>query len=138
MDDSTYVGKLRLVVTGDRLLISPLSAGERTHTGLYLPDSAVDGKKVSSGWVDAVGPGYPVANPIPPDEEPWKQQSRPALQFIPLQARKGDFAMYVKSAAYELSLEGKTFFVVPYSAVLVLLREDWDDHALPAAPEAEG
>ncbi len=137
MDDSTYVGKLRLVVTGDRLLIAPLSAGERTHTGLYLPDSAADGKKVSSGWVEAVGPGYPVASPVAPDEEPWKQPSRPQLQFIPLQARKGDFAMYVKSSAYELNLEGKTFFVVPYSAVLVLLREDWDAASIVPPPEPE-
>jgi co-chaperonin GroES (HSP10) len=126
IDDAVIIGKKHLLVVGDRLLVSPMSAGERTHTGLYLPDSAAEGKKVSGGWVEAVGPGYPVSSSSGFDEEPWKQGSGTRLQYIPLQARKGDFAMYVRSSAFELSLEGKKFFVVPYSAVLALLREDWE------------
>ena len=56
-----------------------------------------------------------------------RRQGPPAKpQFIPLQARKGDYAMYVRNSAFELTLEGKKFFVVPYSAVLALLREEWE------------
>jgi co-chaperonin GroES (HSP10) len=133
MDDSKYVGNKRLIVTGDRLLVSPLSASERTHTGLYLPDSAVDGKQVSSGWVEAIGPGYPVPVAPDPSEEPWKQTAgREERCYFPLQAEKGDFVLYVKNAAYEVNLDGKKYFVVPNSAVLVLLREDdWDTGAPP-------
>lgn len=126
MEDSIILGKKHLLVVGDRILVSPMSAGERTHTGLYLPDSAAEGKKVSGGWVEAVGPGYPVSSSSGIEEEPWKQGGGVRLQFIPLQARKGDFAMYVRNSAFELALEGKKFFVVPYSAVLALLREDWE------------
>ncbi|MDM7993169.1 MAG: co-chaperone GroES family protein [Candidatus Fermentibacter sp.] len=126
MEDSVIIGKKHLLVLGDRLLVSPMSAGERTHTGLYLPDSAVEGKKVSGGWVEAVGPGYPVSATPGSEEEPWKQPQAIKPQYIPLQARKGDFAMYVRSSAFELTLEGKKYFVVPYSAVLALLREDWE------------
>jgi len=125
MEDSVIIGKKHLVIVGDRLLVSPMSAGERTHTGLYLPDSAVEGKKVSGGWVEAVGPGYPVSI-ASPEEEPWRQGPPAKPQFIPLQARKGDYAMYVRNSAFELTLEGKKFFVVPYSAVLALLREEWE------------
>jgi chaperonin GroES len=137
MDDSKYVGKKRLIVTGDRLLVSPLSASERTHTGLYLPDSAIDGKQITSGWVEAIGPGYPVPGAFDPDEEPWKQNStREERRYFPLQAEKGDFVLYVKNAAYEVNLEGKKYFVVPNSAVLVLLREDdWDTAAIPDSDE---
>ena len=137
MDDSKYVGKKRLIVTGDRLLVSPLSASERTHTGLYLPDSAIDGKQISSGWVEAIGPGYPVPAASDPSAEPWKQNNgREERRYFPLQAEKGDFVLYVKNAAYEVNLEGKKYFVVPNSAVLVLLREDdWDTAALPDQDE---
>ena len=137
MDDSKYVGNKRLIVAGDRLLVSPLSASERTHTGLYLPDSAIDGKQVTSGWVEAIGPGYPVPRVVASDEEPWKQNStREERQYFPLQAEKGDFVLYVRNTAYEVNLEGKKYFVVPNSAVLVLLREDdWDTAALPDSDE---
>ncbi len=130
MEDSIIIGKKHLLVVGDRLLVSPMSAGERTHTGLYLPDSAAEGKKVSGGWVEAVGPGYPVSTSNGVDEEPWKPNQAARPRYIPLQARKGDFAMYVRSSAFELTLEGKKFFVVPYSAVLAVLREDWETPAL--------
>ncbi len=134
MDDSKYVGKKRLIVTGDRLLVSPLSPSERTHSGLYLPDSAIDGKKISNGWVEAVGPGYPVPGTFNADSEPWKQTTREEQRYFPLQAAKGDFILYVKNSAYEINLEGKKYFVVPNSAVLVLLREDdWEASMLPSS-----
>ena len=136
LDDWVPVGKKHLFVVGDRLLVSPLSSTERTSTGLYIPDSAVDSKRISGGWVEAVGPGYPMAPPMGFDDEPWKPPAEPRLQFIPLQARKGDYVMYVRSSAYELSIEGKKLFVVPYSSVLVLLREDWEAPDL-ASPETE-
>jgi chaperonin GroES len=137
LDDWVPVGNKHLFVIGERLLVSPVSSTERTSTGLYIPDSAMDSKRISGGWVEAVGPGYPVPSPLGIDEEPWKQATEPRLRFIPLQARKGDYVMYVRSSAYELSIENKKFFVVPYSAVLVLLREDWQALDLDAPdPEA--
>lgn len=115
-----------IIVVGDRLLVSPSHAGERTDSGLYLPDSAANGKQISGGWVEAVGPGYPVPKPVDPSlEEPWKQSDHQEVQYFPLQARKGDYVMYIRKAAYEMRFESKKYFIVPNSAVLVLLRDQW-------------
>lgn len=130
MEDALIIGKKHLLVVGDRLLVSPTSSGERTHTGLYLPDSAADGKHISGGWVEAVGPGYPVSISGAGDEEPWKPAPAARQRYIALQAKKGDYVMYIRSSAFELNLEGKKYFVVPYSSVLVLLREDWETPGL--------
>jgi len=137
LDDWVPLGNKHLFVVGDRLLVTPLNSAERTSTGLYIPDSAADGKRISGGWVEAVGPGYPVPSSQMLDDEPWKPVAQPRPQFIPLQARKGDYVMYVRSSAFELSLEGKKFFVVPYASVLVLLREDWQAPALDPAGDRE-
>ena len=116
----------RLIVIGDRVLIRPDDGIDRTAVGLYLPQTVLDKDAVQSGIVAATGPGLALPDPGGSDEEPWKQPQAIKPQYIPLQARKGDFAMYVRSSAFELTLEGKKYFVVPYSAVLALLREDWE------------
>lgn len=126
MGDTYFIGKREIVVVGDRLLVSPSNANERTGSGLYLPDSAEDGKQVTGGWVEAVGPGYPVPSAADPGDEPWKPQKPEEVRYFPLQARKGDFAMFIRKAAYEIRFEGKKLFVVPNSAVLLLLRDNWE------------
>ena len=123
MDDSCIIGSKHVMVSGDRVLVSPASPEERTRSGLYIPESAVDGRRVSGGWVEAVGPGYPIASPGGSDE-PWKPSSEP-VRYIPLQAAKGDFVLYVAKSAWEIRLEEKKYFVVPNSAVLLILREEW-------------
>ncbi len=123
MDDSCVIGKKQVIVSGDRVLVSPASPEERTRSGLYLPESAVDGRRVSGGWVEAVGPGYPVASSTE-SAEPWKSSAEP-VRYIPLQACKGDFVLYVSKSAWEIRLEGEKHFVVPNSAVLLILREEW-------------
>ncbi len=135
MPDSIFIGQRQLIVTGDRILVSPPAPGERTDSGLYVPDSAVDKRKVMSGWVEAVGPGYPI-----PDinnssgNEPWEATESPSVRHYPLQVEKGDNVLYVKNAAYEIQLETGKFYVVPFSAVLVILRTplDTEDKNLPS------
>ncbi len=122
MPDSIFIGDKQLIVAGDRILVSPPAAGERTDSGLYVPDSAVDKRKVMAGWVEAVGPGYPVPDPGSSSDEPWKSSETPAVKHYPLQVEKGDYVLYVKSAAWEIRLDTGKFFVVPYSSVLVILR----------------
>ncbi|MBN1435161.1 co-chaperone GroES [Candidatus Fermentibacterales bacterium] len=136
MGDSFFIGKREIVVVGDRLLVSPSNADERTDSGLYLPDSAEDGKQVTGGWVEAVGPGYPVPAAPDPTGEPWKTARPPDVHYFPLQARKGDFAMFIRKSAYEIRFEGKKLFVVPNSSVLLLLRDRWDGTPLAGEPVA--
>ena len=126
MADSIFIGDKQLIVTGDRILVSTTVAGERTDSGLYVPDSAVDKRRVMAGWVEAVGPGYPIPEANDLSDEPWKPSKTPSIKHYPLQVEKGDYVLYVKSAAWEIQLDTGKFYVVPYSSVLVILRTPLD------------
>lgn len=118
--------KKHLLVVGDRVLIAPEEGEERTRVGLYLPPTAVDKKEVQGGTVVATGPGTPVSAPTELDEEPWKIGGGEA-RFLPVQARIGDYALFFRRAAVEITFEGKRYLVVPQAAILTLVREDLDD-----------
>ena len=53
----------KLVVMGDRVLVTPQEGEERTTVGLYLPATAVDRQAVQTGRIVAVGPGTHIADP---------------------------------------------------------------------------
>lgn len=111
----------QLIVVGDRLLIEPEEGEERSKVGLYLPPSAVDNQAVQAGTVVATGPGTPISAPTDLDEEPWRIGGVEA-RFLPVQARKGDYAIFFRRAAVEITFEETKRLVVPQAAVLVLLR----------------
>jgi co-chaperonin GroES (HSP10) len=112
----------RLIVVGDRVLITPEEGEERTNVGLYLPATAVEGRQVQGGRIVATGPGTPLTEPASMDEEPWKIRS-PEVRYLPMQANVGDYALFFRKAAVELTFESKTYLVVPQAAILVLVRE---------------
>jgi chaperonin GroES len=119
----------RLIVVGDRLLIAPEEGEERSRVGLYLPPSAVDAQAVQSGTVVAAGPGTPISAPTELGDEPWKIGTGEA-RYLPVQARTGDYAIFFRRAAVEITFEGSRYLVVPQAAILVLIREprnedDW-------------
>ncbi len=112
----------QLIVVGDRVLIEPEEGEERTKVGLYLPASAVDKQSVQGGRVLATGPGTPIGAPADLDDEPWKIGSGEA-RYLPVQAQAGDFAIFFRKAAVEISFEGTRYLVVPQAAILTLVRE---------------
>lgn len=117
--------KKRLIVVGDRVLIQPEEGEDRTKVGLYLPPSAVDAQAVQGGTVIARGPGNPVSAPTEIDDEPWKKEAgRVEPRYVPVQARIGDFAIFFRKAAVEITFEGKRYLVVPQAAILTLVREE--------------
>ncbi len=118
--------KKRLLVVGDRVLIAPEEGEERTRVGLYLPPTAVDKKEVQGGTVVATGPGTPVSAPTELDDEPWKITGGEA-RYLPVQARVGDYALFFRRAAVEITFEGKKYLVVPQAAILTLVREGFED-----------
>ena len=122
--------KKRLIVVGDRVLIQPEEGEDRTKVGLYLPATAVDSQAVQGGKVVATGPGNAVSAPTELDEEPWKIGA-PEPRYVPLQARIGDYAIFFRRAAVEITFEGDRYLVVPQAAILTLVREedDLDDGA---------
>lgn len=114
--------RTQLLVVGDRVLIEPDAGEERTEVGLYLPKWAVEKESVQSGKIVATGPGTPLPDFKEVDDEPWRV-SRRESRHIPMQAREGDFAVFLRKAAVEIKVEGKTYLVVPQAAILILMRE---------------
>lgn len=111
-----------LLVVGDRVLVKPDMKEKRTEVGLVLPPGVVEKEDVRGGEVVAVGPGTPL--PPPGDEhEPWKDGFREP-RYLPMQVNLGDYALFFRKAAIEISFENENFLVVPHGAILVLLRRD--------------
>lgn len=113
----------RLIVVGDRILVKPNEAEERTDVGLYLPQTVVEKEKVQSGRVIHVGPGIPIPEVASSEDEPWRP-SASSPKFIPVQAAIGDVAVYLKKHAIEIAFDGEDFLIVPQGAILVLLRDE--------------
>ena len=111
----------KLVVIGDRVLIKPLDANERTASGLYLPPGVHEREKVQQGYVIKTGPGYAI--PMPVEGEAWKSEDE-QVKYFPLQAREGDLAIFLLSGATEVMYENDKYFIVPQSAILMLEREE--------------
>lgn len=115
--------KKRLIVVGDRVLIQPEEGEDRTKVGLYLPATAVDSQAVQGGTVLATGPGNALSAPTEVDEEPWKMGA-PEPRYVPLQARIGDYAIFFRRAAVEITFEGDRYLVVPQAGILTLVRDE--------------
>ena len=113
----------RLIVVGDRVLIAPEEGEERTKVGLYLPPTAVDTQAVQGGRIVATGPGLPLPDPGDvPGDEPWRTGSR-ETRFLPMQANIGDYALFFRRAAVEITFENVRYLGLPQSAILALVRE---------------
>ncbi len=126
----------RLLVVGDRVLVTPEQGEERTRVGLYLPASAVESAPVQGGRVVEVGPGTPVPSPADVHEEPWKiGEARP--HYVPLEARAGDFALFLRKAAVEIQFDGTEYLIVPHGAILLLVRDEEEDTSAAAEFRAE-
>ena len=50
-------------------------------------------------------------------DEPWRIPLR-ETRFVPMQARSGDYALFFRKAAVEITFEGDTYLVIPQSAIL--------------------
>jgi len=111
----------KLIIIGDRLLVKPRRPDERTSSGLYLPPGVQEKEKVQQGYVIKAGPGYAI--PMPVEDEPWKAEEE-KIKYLPLQAKEGDLAVFLVSAATEVMYEGDKYFIVPQSAILMLEREE--------------
>jgi len=109
------------IMIGDRVLIKPKSPEEKTKSGLFLPPGVHEKEKLRSGYILKTGPGYPI--PALTDvEEPWKEQQD--VKYVPLQATEGDLAVFLISGAYEITFKKENYFIVPHSAILMLIRDE--------------
>jgi co-chaperonin GroES (HSP10) len=113
----------KLIVVGDRVLIKPKSDSGKTGSGLLLPPGYKEKEEIQSGFVVKAGPGYPI--PMPSDEidEPWKKKED-IINYIPLQARVGDLAIFLKKGAVEIQYHKQKYFIVPQHSILLLERDE--------------
>lgn len=83
---------------GDRVLIEPVEAEEKSAGGIYIPDKAQE--KPPEGIVLSVGPG---------------------TDKISMTLKEGDRIMYGKYAGTELEHEGKKLLIMNEYDVLVVV-----------------
>ncbi len=114
--------KKKIILVGDKVLVSPEKDQEKTSHGLYLPPGVKEKEKVQSGYIVKVGPGYPVVNPNYVDQEPWSTTPKDPVKYIPLQVEEGDYAIFLRDAAIEIEYEGEQYLIVQQSSLLMLIR----------------
>lgn len=115
-----------LIIVGDRVLIDPVDAEQKTESGLVLPATVTEKEKIRGGRVIRVGPGYLMANPEYSEGEPWAQPDQ-AVRYLPLQAQTGDFAFFLRKEAVEMHYQGRQFLIIRHSSILALIRPDSSD-----------
>lgn len=111
----------KLIVIGDKVLIRPEENTQKSNGGLYLPPSVSEKEKVQGGYILKTGPGYPIASNNE-DEEPWKEKTN--TKYIGLQAKPGDYALYLRKDSVEIEYNKEKLVIVPHSAVLMLVRDE--------------
>ncbi len=119
----------RLIVVGDRVLVKTEEGDQRSKVGLYLPPTAIDNQAVQGGEIVSTGPGLALPELTDQGEEPWRISggSGREARFVPMQAQVGDFALFFRKAAVEITFENAQYLVVPQAAILALVREPRED-----------
>lgn len=112
----------RIRIVGDRVLIRPRPEDEQTRSGLFLPPGIEEQEPAASGYVLKVGPGFPM--PSQSEDEPWKHSEQEEVRYIPLQAKTGDLAVYLRKQAITITFNDQNYVIVPQHAILMLYRDD--------------
>lgn len=89
---------------GDRVVVKPEAAEEKTSSGLYIPDTAKE--KPQRGTVVAVGPGR-VENGTK----------------IDMSVSEGDTVLYGKYAGTEITIDSEDYLIVRESDILGIVSK---------------
>lgn len=114
-----------VIVVGDKVLIKPEEEDSKTPSGLYLPQGVSSKENVAGGYIVNVGPGYPTAEAG--DAESWLHGRSADMRYVPLQAKKGDYAVFLRREAIEVEIDGSKYQIVGHGSILLLIR----DRAIP-------
>jgi len=85
---------------GDRVIVEPEEAEQKTKSGIVLPDTAQE--KPQSGIVISVGPGR-----VTDDGK-----------AIPVNLEKGDRVLFAKYGGTEIKVEGKEYMILKENDIL--------------------
>lgn len=110
-----------VILVGDKVLIKPEEEAGKTSSGLYLPAGVAEKEAVASGHVVNMGPGYATSD-TGDGEEPWSRGGS-QMRYVPLQAQKGDFALFLRRNAVEVEIDDSRYLIVPHAAILLLIRD---------------
>jgi chaperonin GroES len=88
---------------GDRVLIKPLEAEEKTKGGIILPDTAKE--KQQEGEVKAVGKGRTEDGKI-----------------VALEVKVGDKVLYGKYSGTEIKIDGDDMLIVKEEDILAIVK----------------
>ena len=89
---------------GDRILVKPLAAEEKTASGIVLPDTAKE--KPQQGEVLAVGSGKLLENG----------------QKVDLEVKVGDKVIYSKYAGNEIKIDGEECMIMNERDILAVVE----------------
>ena len=90
---------------GDRIVIKPLEAEEKTKGGIVLPDTAKE--KPQEGKVVAVGKG----------------KTLESGKVEPLEVKVGDIVLYGKYSGTEITKDGEEYLIVREEDILAIVKK---------------
>ena len=122
MLDISKIDLSKIIMIGDRVLVKPKSAIDRTNTGLFLPPGVQEKESLQLGYVIKVGPGYPIPANIDEDQH-WKSESE-QVKYVPVQPKEGDVAVFLQKSSFEIEVAKEKYYIVPNSSILMLLRDE--------------
>ena len=115
-----------LIIVGDRVLIEPDDGEQLTKSGLVLPATVAERERVGFGQVINIGPGHLIPNPEYVEGEPWNA-AKEAGRYLPLQAKAGDYAFFIRKESIELTYRERKYLILPHQAILALVRPTHKD-----------
>src|SRR5690554_4647190 len=112
----------KFIMVGDRVLVKPKKPSSKTKTGLYLPPTVQERENIQSGYIIKAGPGYPIPA-ISDEDDAWKQK-QDNVKYVPLQAQRGDLAVYLSKSGFEIEFNREKYVILPHSAILLVIRDE--------------
>jgi chaperonin GroES len=97
------MAKMNLKPLGDRVIVKPMEAEEKTKGGIILPDTAKE--KPIEGTVVAVGPGK-----VSDDGK-----------LIKMEVKAGDKVLYGKYSGTEVTVEGEEYLIMRESDIFAII-----------------
>jgi chaperonin GroES len=99
------MAKLKIRPLGDRVVVEPLEAEEKSRGGIILPDTAkekpLEGKVVAAGKGKTDDGGKPV----------------------PMEVKAGDKVLYGKYAGTEVTVDGNEYIILKEEDILAVFDE---------------
>ena len=98
------MAKLKIRPLGDRIVVEPLEAEEKTKGGIILPDTAKE--KPQKGEIVAVGEGK-----LTDDGK-----------RIPMSVKKGDRVIFAKYAGTDIEVDNEEYLLMSESDILAVIE----------------